>query len=114
MEQVVEAAQPERVLTELEQGLEAKTPKPVSPKRKRAVKAAKPEQVLPPALYQLSTPYQLAKRYQAITLGQIRWAIFHEEENGLAESGAITRFGRRILIDEVKFVTWLFSKGTAK
>ena len=61
-------------------------------------------------LYQISTPYQLASRYPAMTIGQIRWAIFHEEENGLAESGALTRFGRRILINEEKFFWWLFSK----
>lgn len=50
------------------------------------------------------------RRYpEVITEGGLRWAIFNEEHNGLAESGAIIRRGRRILIDIPKFRNWLVS-----
>lgn len=39
--------------------------------------------------------------------GSLRWMIFNEKYNGLAESGAIIRVGSRIYIDSQKFLNWL-------
>ncbi len=59
------------------------------------------------AAYLWFTVKQLCKRHEAFTEGGIRHLIFHENENGLKESGAIVRMGRRILIHEPKFFAWL-------
>jgi hypothetical protein len=37
----------------------------------------------------------------------LRHQIFNEEKNGLKESGAIIRLGKKILVDEVKFFAWI-------
>jgi hypothetical protein len=42
--------------------------------------------------------------------GQYRWWIFNAENNGMAESGAIVRIGRRIYIDEDGFNRWIESQ----
>ncbi len=47
----------------------------------------------------LYTVRQFCEAYPAFTEGGLRWEIFHEENNGLAESGAILRNGRKVLID---------------
>jgi len=41
------------------------------------------------------------------SFGGIRHRIFNEETNGLKKSGAILRNGRRVLINEEKFFSWL-------
>lgn len=61
--------------------------------------------------YIYSTVRQFCERHPAFTLGGIRHNIFHEKTNGLAESGAIVRNGRRILINESKFFAWLEQGG---
>lgn len=38
---------------------------------------------------------------------QLRWMIFHAASNGLADSGAIVRVGRRVYIDVEAFDGWL-------
>jgi len=53
------------------------------------------------------TVNQFCERHPAFKLGGVRHNIFHEKTNGLAESGAIVRNGRRILINEEKFFDWL-------
>lgn len=55
----------------------------------------------------LLTVNQFVDDNRAFTLGGIRWQIFNEHTNGLAESGAILRNGRRILIDEERYFNWL-------
>jgi len=57
-----------------------------------------------------STVKQFCERHPAFAEGGIRHNIFHEKTNGLKESGAIIRNGRRVLIDERKFFSWLESK----
>lgn len=54
-----------------------------------------------------STVKQFCERHPAFPIGGIRHRIFHEETNGLKKSGAIIRNGRRVLINEEKFFTWL-------
>ncbi len=61
-------------------------------------------------VYIYSTIKQFCQRHQAFTEGGIRHNIFHEKTNGLSESGAIVRNGRRVLINEGKFFIWLESQ----
>jgi hypothetical protein len=50
---------------------------------------------------------QFVQKYPAFAVGGIRALIFNETKNGLKESGAILRIGRKILIDEEKFFKWI-------
>ena len=54
-----------------------------------------------------STVKQFSQRHPAFAEGGLRWQIFNEETNGLKQSGAIVRNGRRVLIHEEKFFAWL-------
>jgi hypothetical protein len=58
----------------------------------------------------LLTVKQFPTKYPAFTNGGLRSLIFHEKTNGLAESGAVIRVGRRVLIDETKFFSWIESQ----
>ena len=58
----------------------------------------------------LSTIKQFTEKHPAFPEGGMRHRIFHEHKNGLAESCAILRDGRRVFIDEDKFFDWLKSK----
>jgi len=61
----------------------------------------------------LSTVNQFAEKYPAFTTGGLRAWIFNENTNGLAQSGAIVRIGRKVLIDEAKFFAWIESQNKA-
>ena len=50
---------------------------------------------------------QLSAEIPAFTQPSIRWLIFRAGDNGLDASGAIIRVGRRVLIDQEKFIGWL-------
>ena len=67
---------------------------------------------LPAAPRQIVTAKQLAQMIPAYNgkPGAIRWQIFNSETNGLKESGAIIRHGRRILIDVENYFSWQASK----
>ena len=57
----------------------------------------------------LRTVNQFFKTNPAFTTGGVRWAIFNEKTNGLAESGAIIRTpGKRgrVLIHEDRYLSW--------
>ena len=54
---------------------------------------------------------QLSEAVPALTQAGIRWLIFNAKQNGLDESGALIRLGRRVLIDEEKFVVWVRAHG---
>ena len=43
----------------------------------------------------------------AFTEPSVRWLIFNEKENGLADAGAIVRVGRRVFIDVDRFYRWI-------
>lgn len=66
--------------------------------------------MLIPVLLSFSSFHQ--KHSHAFTIGGLRNQIFNENTNGLKQSGAIIRLGRKILIDEVKFFAWI--EGGAK
>ena len=60
----------------------------------------------------LHTVAEFAQRHSFLTEGGLRFQIFNAENNGLAESGAIVRLGRRVLLDEPKYFGWI--KGQQK
>lgn len=60
-----------------------------------------------------STVKQFSQKHEAFPEGGMRHRIFHADSNGLAESGAIVRDGRRVLINEDKFFQYL-EKGISK
>lgn len=53
---------------------------------------------------------QLAEQNPGLSEASIRWLIFKSHENGLAQSGALLRNGRAILIDRGRFFAWLDGK----
>lgn len=56
---------------------------------------------------------QFTKKHQAFTVGGLRALIFNEHQNGLAKSGAIIRIGRKVLIDQDLFFSWVQSQNKA-
>lgn len=61
------------------------------------------------AIPTILTVKQFSKKHPAFPEGGMRHRIFHGEENGLTESGAIIRNGGRVLIHEEKFFDWVTS-----
>jgi len=51
----------------------------------------------------LLTVNQFSAKHPAYPVGGLRWMIFNEATNGLAEFGAVVRDGRKVLLDEDKF-----------
>lgn len=56
------------------------------------------------------TVNQFCEKYTAFKKGGVRALIFNEHENCLAESGAIVRVGRKVLIHVPKFFAWVESQ----
>ena len=65
------------------------------------------------AIPSLLTVKQFVNKHPAFTEGGIRFQIFNEKTNGLKESGAIVRNGRRVLINEEKYFAWLEAQQAA-
>lgn len=59
---------------------------------------------------QLFTVEQFSAAEPAFKEGSLRWLIFNRDSNGLEESGALIRVGRRVLIDRSKFLSWLMAQ----
>ena len=57
----------------------------------------------------LRTLSQFAAEHNAFSVGGLRWHIFNAAKNGLAESGALVRVGRRIYVDPERFFSWVSS-----
>lgn len=57
------------------------------------------------------TVRQFADKHPAFTNGGIRSLLFYRYEDA-EKSGAVVRFGRRILIDEPRFLAWVREGGT--
>ncbi len=55
----------------------------------------------------LRTTNQFCERHPAFTVQAVYSLIFNQDKNGLKDSGAILRVGRKILIDEAKFFAWI-------
>ena len=64
-------------------------------------------------LYCYLTVNQLCEKHTAFKIGGVRSQIFNAEKNGLKESGALVRSGRKILINESKWFAWLESQNKA-
>lgn len=59
----------------------------------------------------LETVRTFAQKYpDVITEGGLRWEIFNKDKNGLKESGAILKRGKKILIDVDRYFDWLYSQ----
>ena len=56
------------------------------------------------------TVQQFCETYPAFKVGGVRSQIFNEETNGLKQSGAIVRNGRKILIKPEQFFAWIESQ----
>ena len=61
----------------------------------------------------LLTVYQFVEKYPAFKIGGVRAYIFNEKKNRLAESGAVLRVGRKVLINEPRFFYWVQSQNQA-
>ena len=59
----------------------------------------------------LLTVKQFSEKHSAFTEGSLRHLIFFSETNGFSD--VIVRIGRRILIDESRFFTWVESQRAA-
>jgi hypothetical protein len=59
---------------------------------------------------QIFSVRQLSDRHPGFSEGSLRWLIHQSIENGLAQSGALVRNGRRVLIDEQRFLDWVRSR----
>jgi hypothetical protein len=60
----------------------------------------------------LLTVRRLLEKYQWLTEGGIRHFLFHMNENGLCR--AVKKMGRRILIDEDAFFTWIEGQSVSR
>jgi hypothetical protein len=56
------------------------------------------------------TVQQFTAKHTAFNTGGLRSLIFNEHQNGLADSGAIVRIGRKVLIREDLFFSWVESQ----
>lgn len=63
---------------------------------------------------QLFTVKQFCQYHKWITPGGLRWLLFRRSQNGLQESGSIIQLGRRILIDQERFLVWMRSQAGSR
>ena len=56
------------------------------------------------------TVQQFCETYSAFKVGGVRCQIFNENTNGLRESGAVVRNGRKILIKPERYFAWIESQ----
>jgi hypothetical protein len=59
------------------------------------------------------TVQQFTAKHTAFNTGGLRSLIFNEHQNGLAKSGAIVRIGRKVLVREDLFFSWVESQNKA-
>lgn len=57
----------------------------------------------------LNTVAQFCEKNPWETPGGLRFKIYNAKENGLQESGAIVRIGRKVLINPPKYFSWIES-----
>lgn len=68
-------------------------------------------QVPAPVLY---TVNGMVEAEPALTVGGLRDDLLHRRTNGLAESGAVIRRGRLLLLHREKYLAWLLARGEEK
>lgn len=54
----------------------------------------------------IMTPKQIVDSIPGVTMGGLRWDLYNAHSNGLAESGAILRRGKRIVIIRELYLSW--------
>ncbi|GAB3366902.1 hypothetical protein GCM10027431_09590 [Lysobacter rhizosphaerae] len=64
-------------------------------------------------VHNLKSVSQLAEE-TPFTEAQIRWWVFNERMNGLADCGAIVRIGRRVYIDTDGLNRWVEKQNPAE
>ena len=62
----------------------------------------------------LLTVIQFSIKHSFVTPGGLRFQIFNAKENGLEKTGAIVRIGRRVLVNEEKYFSWIESQQDKK
>jgi len=62
----------------------------------------------------LLSPSQFCERHPAFTMPGMRHILFHRDTNGLEESGAVLLCGRKLLINEQRFLAWLDARNDIK
>ncbi len=65
------------------------------------------------AIPTLLTVKQFNQKHPAFPVGGLRHRIFYAKDNGLEQVGALVRNGRRVLIDEERFFSWLTGRPAA-
>ena len=55
----------------------------------------------------LLTVQQFNQKHSAFAIGGLRDRIFHADTNGMNEAKVIVRNGRRVLIHESNFFSWM-------
>jgi hypothetical protein len=58
-------------------------------------------------LYSYLTVNQFCEKHKAFKIGGVRAKIFNADKNGLKESGAVVRDGKKVLINEPKWFAHL-------
>jgi hypothetical protein len=58
------------------------------------------------------TVQQFTAKHTAFKTSGMRSLIFFAHQNGLAESGAIVRIGRKVLVEETNFFNWVQSQNS--
>lgn len=62
----------------------------------------------------LKMAHQLAESHEGLSVDGIRKDVSRAKENGLEQSGAIIRRGRRVLIDEALYIDWMRKRGAGQ
>ena len=62
------------------------------------------------ASFQIHSVKSFAAKHPAFTEQALRYMIHRASHNGLAHAGAIIRLGRKLVIDESKFLAWIESQ----
>ena len=57
----------------------------------------------------LRTVKQFAEQYDEFSYSQIRYLIFNSKINGMENSGALVRMGKRVYINVERFYAWALS-----
>jgi hypothetical protein len=60
-----------------------------------------------PSTPRLLTVNQFAEEHKFITFAGLRFAIFNSSTNGMQKQKVIKRMGRKILLDEQAFFSWI-------
>lgn len=63
--------------------------------------------------YSYLTVKQFCEKHKAFKIGGVRSQIFNADKNGLKESGAIVKDGRKVLINESKWFSRLEAQNQA-